>query len=157
MCEVHTHLSQITQAVQNALRSPEVGSQNRRAITTITQKPQAANECPETENDEDVEASAEVLPATTPPSKPRVPRKAKSPNVLDVDLVTEPSFESYAKQKNPTSDSKRYLVVAAWFKLHRGVDEITADHVYTCFRKIKWPTNRGGSTISDGAVSGISA
>ena len=60
---------------------------------------------------------------------------------MDVDLLTPPSFEAYAQQKNPTSDQKRYLVVAAWFKLHRGVDTIGADHVYTCYRKIKWPTS----------------
>ena len=32
-------------------------------------------------------------------------------------------------------------MVATWFKLHRGVDAINADHVYTCYRKVKWPTN----------------
>jgi uncharacterized protein YjhX (UPF0386 family) len=32
-------------------------------------------------------------------------------------------------------------VIAAWFKEHRGLDAITPDHVYTCYRTLKWPLN----------------
>jgi hypothetical protein len=31
--------------------------------------------------------------------------------------------------------------VAAWFKEHGNLDSISADHVYTCYRVMKWPVN----------------
>lgn len=141
-------LSQITLAVQNALRSPDGAGSTRRAITTIAQKGPPANDRPAGDEAEDVEMSeADEAPSegeASSASSPRVsqPRRPpKTPAVIDVDLMTGVSFESFAREKNPSSDLKRFLVVAAWFKDHRQLSSITADHVYTCYRAVKWSTN----------------
>jgi hypothetical protein len=70
-------------------------------------------------------------------SRPRKP--APTPAVLELDLTTDTSLASFAQKANPKSHLKRYLVVAAWFKEHRNIDAITSDHVYTCYRSLKWP------------------
>jgi hypothetical protein len=33
----------------------------------------------------------------------------------------------------------RFLVVLAWFKEHGNIGVVTVDHVYTCYRVMKWP------------------
>jgi hypothetical protein len=135
-------LSQVTQAVQNALRPPDGSTSTRRAITAIAQKMPPSNDAPDTADAidaEEVEMEAAVEEAA--PSRPSGPKKYKTPTVLTtVDLTTEPSFEKFANQKNPTSVQMRFLVVAEWFKRQRGTDAIAADHVYTCFRAIGWPS-----------------
>ena len=141
-------LSQITLAVQNALRSQDGGSQSRRTITTIAHKSPAHNDIPNSadgdlsevvEHAEDETAEGEAAPAA--PRSSRTRRPPKTPNVIELDLTSPVSFENFAREKNPPSDQKKFLVVAAWFKLHRQIDAITADHVYTCYRAIKWPSN----------------
>ena len=77
--------------------------------------------------------------ATAPRSK-----KHWSPKAIDVDFTSAFSFADFVEQKKPTNHQKRFLVVAAWFKQHRGMDAITMDHVYTCYRAVRWPT-----TIAD--------
>lgn len=141
-------LSQVTLAVQNALRSSDGGSSTRRAITTIAQKGPPANDRPASDDAEDVEThEADDAVAETEDAGQAAPRAAKSrkppktPTVLDLDLNSGVSFESFARDKAPTSDHKRYLVIATWFKEHRQVPAITADHVYTCYRAVKWPTS----------------
>jgi hypothetical protein len=71
-------------------------------------------------------------------SKPRK-RTYTSPKLLDIDLDGgELSFASYCQRVNPSDVMKKYLIVAAWLKEHRGLNQITAAHVYTCFRKMRW-------------------
>ena len=81
------------------------------------------------------EAAAEA-PA---PRQPR-PRKPTSMKVLELDLTSAPSFESFATEHMSKNDTERNLVVLAWFKEHRPTEVVTANHVYTCFRKMKWPS-----------------
>jgi hypothetical protein len=49
-------------------------------------------------------------------------------------------LEKYCESKNPDSDSKKYLVIAAWLKQQRGIAAVTADHVHTCYRHMGWHT-----------------
>lgn len=141
-------LTQLTTAVQNALRSPE-NAPARRSITTITPRNSVPNDRSEPDETVEVEmheaedqAGAEEngsQPIRQAVSRPRKP--PRTPKVLDLDLASGVSFDEFARSKSPSSDHKRYLVVAAWFKLHRQTDAITTDHVYTCYRGIKWPSN----------------
>jgi hypothetical protein len=139
-------LSQITQAIQNALRpsttpirltGPAQARPNGAAAT--------AQVAVENEEPEEIEQDAGVGDAepnrAAASDGPKTPRKFRSPEILDVDLTTEPSFAQFASEKNPGSHTMRFLTVAAWFKLHRGLDAVTADHVYTCYRAVKWPTD----------------
>src|SRR5690242_10988240 len=133
-------LSQITQAIQNALR-PSVtpvrlnGPASARAngaeapaaeqsAVDVEGEEVADQEVAETANG-DEEASA---------GTPRVPRKIRPPKVIPLDLDGDPSLVQFATDKAPSSHMLRYLTVAAWFKLHKQVDAITASHVYTCYR-----------------------
>ena len=56
---------------------------------------------------------------------------------LDVQSVT-PSLRDFCQGKNLDSDFKRYLVISAWLKEHAKVEEITIDHIYTCYRAMGW-------------------
>jgi hypothetical protein len=136
-------LGQITQAIQNAIRVSSPNNGLPRAVTSLSTRPTAATTDTDAETQPEsgsVENAEGVEESVVASARARGPRKLRTPKVLDLDLTTEPSFESFAGNKKPSSDLKRFLVVAAWFKLHRQTDTITADHVYTCYRKIKWPS-----------------
>jgi hypothetical protein len=65
----------------------------------------------------------------------RKKRKLRTPVPLDLDLNTGAKpFKNYIEEVAPKSDAKRYLAIAQWLKEHRGIAEIGADHVYTCYR-----------------------
>src|ERR1700736_6382284 len=108
-------ITQVTQAIQNALRpSHEI----KRIAAPVTSKT-IARELQEPALEPEIEEEAQQV--DTAPQAPRVngPRKpAPTPDVLDLDLTTEPSLASHAKKANPKSHHKRYLVIAAWFKEH---------------------------------------
>lgn len=134
--------SQITQAITNALR-PTTIIQQRLLGTPVGASSDLVDQQDEGLVDTDIdEATPTVEIGTRAPSKSAAARskKPKSPLVIDVDLNSPLSFSEFAAQKSPKNDTKRYLTVAAWFKLHRGMDTITPDHVYTCFRAVGWPT-----------------
>lgn len=91
------------------------------------------------EPDDDQEADS--------PPKPKSstgPRKYPQAKVMtDVDLESDVSFPDFAASKKPNTLQDRYLIAAAWYKLHRSMDAITMHHIYTCFLhpKVKWPTS----------------
>ena len=137
-------LPQLTQAIQNALRPNPIIQHRTIAPPPVLNNgglaPDTAAGLEEPTEEEDVESSQ---PSSVEPRRPvREPRQRKfrSPKVINVDLKSEPAFKAYALQKNPSSDFDRYLTVACWFKHHRELDEITADHVYTCYREVGWST-----------------
>ena len=134
-------LSQITSAIQNALKP----------TTTIVQQrlqpasPSAAlpNGSPDTEMEIDpdvIEPEAEVQSEAPQQRQGREhrPRKPVSMKVLNLDLTGDPSFESFANNHAPKNDTERNLVALAWFKEHRPQEVVTANHVYTCYRLMKW-------------------
>jgi hypothetical protein len=138
-------LTQITQAIQNALRPQSNGPPARVPqqirLPVLPPTDEEITVSPEGHIDEPEVVVDEQPRAASGSREPRPPRKFRTPQVLtDVDLNSPVSFFDYAKDRNLTSDRKKYLAVAAWFKEHRGVDAISADHVYTCFRAIKWNT-----------------
>lgn len=138
-------LTNITQAIQNALRPAPSAALPRTAQQVRLSAPPSLDEeilPPERDDEDQGGGTLEEQPLNNAASRePRAPRKFRTPQVLtDVDLISPVSFADYAKERNPASDRKKYLTVAAWFKEHRGVDAINADHAYTCFRAIKWNT-----------------
>jgi hypothetical protein len=130
-------LGQVTQAIQNALRPATPN-----APRAIAQRIAPANEeviTPQSVGAE-IDDSSEQAEVPDVQAKPTGPRKFRTPKVLDLDLRSGVSFQSFAQSKNPPSDQTRFLVVAAWFKLHHDTESITVDHVYTCYRHIGWPS-----------------
>lgn len=139
-------LNQITQAITNALRPTVV----QRALPALPRGGNGASAGPTSEEEiaesySDVEeaTSEKDSPPTRPSSGPTKPRVYKQPKVLEIDLnAGQISFPAYAQGKNPPDElSKRYLVVATWFKEYQKLDAITIDHIYTAFRRVKWATN----------------
>lgn len=67
----------------------------------------------------------------------RKKKRLRTPKPLHLDLVSgDKPFKDYHDQIGPKSDSRRYLVIAQWLKVYRGITEIGADHVYTCYRRM---------------------
>jgi hypothetical protein len=135
-------LSQITSAIQNALKPATTIIQQRlpaqSAAALLPGSTEAevefGGESIEPEDDTPVEAPAPRQAREARPHKPTVPK------VLELDLTSGVSFESYATERAPKSEPDRNLVVLAWFKEHRPDEAVTANHVYTCYRIMKWPS-----------------
>lgn len=136
-------LSQITAAIQNALKP---------AATNIVQQ-RASNPnspaLPGISQDSDFEIDGEAIvldedaQTDSRPSRQvreQKPRKPTSMKVLDLDLTSQTSFESFASIHSPKNDTERNLVALAWFKEHRPDEVVTGNHVYTCYRALKWPS-----------------
>lgn len=128
------------QVLQNALRGPTV-VQRVPALTngarTIVHEP-----AEETTPDLFEETSDFAESEASAPAKPRGQRKPPpTPDIVDIEMDAEPSLATFAQGKDSKSQHKKYLIAAAWLKEHRGIDGVTAGHIYTCFRSMSWPTN----------------
>lgn len=130
-------LSQITAAIQNALKPTTTVIQQRLAgggasalIENGRDGESADPDLPEAEDDE----------VATPPAKAKAQRARKptTPDVLDLDLTSDRSLESFANEHSPNSEPERNLVIAAWFKEHRDTATVTAAHIYTAYRALSW-------------------
>ena len=135
-------IGQITQAISNALRGP-----NPSVVKRIAAPAQQANgngeaAAFEAEVDEEVAEDFDVVNVTPASPKVRATRKpAPKPTVVEIDVTTEPSLASCMAKTNPKSQHKRYLAIAAWLHDHRGIEAVTADHIFTCYRLLNWPIN----------------
>ena len=135
----------LAQVLQNALKTPTVIQQprvtNGSTAKTITHQPAEAAQDDEPDLFANLE-DAEPVEATPAPAKPKAPRKApKSPNVVDIDMNADVSLAAFAAGKDAGSQHKKYMIAAAWLKEHRGIDAVSADHIYTCFRSMEWSAN----------------
>lgn len=132
-------ISQITQAIQNALRSP--ASQSVKRIAPAIAANGAASDV-EIEPEAEDFADNDIIVERPPPAKSRAARKpSATPDIVQIDMNTGVSLASFALGKDASSQHKKYLIAAAWLKEHRDIDGVTAGHVYTCFRSMDWSTN----------------
>ena len=134
-------LSQITMAIQNALK-PTVIQQR---VNPQARPNALAFESSEADDErlvEDPQEDAEEV--TTEPvrrARSAKPRKYASPKVIPLELFAEPSLEDFVRRHPPKTEREKNLVVAAFFKEHRGEDEVTVNHIYTCYRALNWSTS----------------
>lgn len=135
-------LQQIAQAITNAVRP------------TFVQLPPAAPApaLPRPSQPKGIDSNENSLPfmqvdeETETPEPPPVPKRASTngskkrslptPAVIDDLNLTDGDvpLTKFMQEKDPTDHSKRYLVIAAWLKHHRQLDEINIAHIYTCYR-----------------------
>ncbi len=88
------------------------------------------------------EDQAEEMAAESPKAK-RGAATPKQPKVLDLDLKAgSQALRPYLEEKNPTTDNRKYLLIAAWMKANLSLDEINLDHIYTAFRHMGWQSPR---------------
>lgn len=129
-------LTQVTQAIQNALRpTPSV----RYVALPTTQSPDTGLvDFTELDIDED----AEIDEAAVKVSAPQKPRKVtfRTPEIVEVDAASDPSLAEYTEQHPAKSTAQKFLVILAWFKEARSVSSVSVDQVYTCFKRLKWST-----------------
>jgi hypothetical protein len=131
-------IGQITQAIQNALRGPALAPA-RRLPAPAVMKATEGNGANADEAEAESEQADELVDVTPTTPKTRTPRKAApKPTVIELDTKSDPPLSSLT---DPKSQHKRYLRIAAWLHDHRKIEAITADHVYTCFRHLGWPTD----------------
>jgi hypothetical protein len=76
----------------------------------------------------------------TGPKKP-----PRSPIILDVDLTGgDMPLKAFLGKYSGDEMTKRYLLVAYWYKFYRNTDQVSADHIHTAFRHMGpgWSTPR---------------
>jgi hypothetical protein len=132
-------IASVTQAIQNALRGPAPIALQRLPSPSKT-SPQDIDGAAVSEPELETEAEEAVVSPEVPRQRSQR-RAAPTPRVIEIDMTTEPTLQSYALRTNPKSNHKRYLTIAAWLHEHRKIDTITADHVYTCYRHVGWPAS----------------
>jgi hypothetical protein len=98
---------------------------------------------PEQEGALEPETAEEGTEASAP-SRPKNPRRYTAPKFLsDLDLDSgDMPFKAFVEQQAPKSDTRKYIVIAAWLKKHRATDTISTDHIYTCNQKMGWKTQK---------------
>lgn len=129
-------LSAITQAIQNALRPPAPATVKRIAVQGTQTTTSTGAEVEEEVEEVDEE---EVIEGTVTQAKAKGPRKpAAAPKALDFDLKADPSFKSFIEGKDVDSHQKKFMVAAVWLQEHRGINRITSNHIYTCYRHVGW-------------------
>jgi hypothetical protein len=136
-------MGSVTQAIQNALRGPSPVAVQRLSGSASNGTAHDANGADTVEVEQDFEEQEVVANAGAEPARQRAPRTpAKTPDILtDVDLTSDMSLVGFAAQHPAESHRQRYLVIAAWFNKYRETKVITAAHIYTGYRHLKWPTN----------------
>jgi hypothetical protein len=131
-------LGAVTQAIQNALRPPAPPTLKRIASSPAGQSAAAVAQADVEQDEDDIEEEDDVILMQATP-KAKGPRKpAATPKAIDIDMHADPSFEAFAAGKDAESNHKKFMIAAVWLQEHRGVNRITANHIYTCYRSIGW-------------------
>jgi len=82
---------------------------------------------------------AEVVPPPPSPPKPANGGKKtfKIPKVVeDLEFTSSKPLKEFVEEVGADSDADRYLAIAQWLKVHRKVEAVDADHIYSCFLHI---------------------
>lgn len=134
-------MGSLMQTIQNALRpSAPVPAIQRIAVTPKATVEASGPEQAAEEMEEAVFERSEAAPTSVRPQRPRR-TVARAPKVIDIDMETDLSLATFARDKDVGSQAKKYMVIAAWLKEHRGIDAVTEDHIYTSFKSMDWSTN----------------
>jgi hypothetical protein len=134
-------MGSLMQTIQNALRQPTPVPVIQRIAAAPKTTPNGAATDQVEEVIEEVELDAtDAAPAPSRQSRQRR-TVARTPKVISLDMDTEQSLAAFARDKSVGSQAKKYMVCAAWLKEHRGIDAVTDDHIYTCFKSMDWSTN----------------
>jgi hypothetical protein len=85
---------------------------------------------------EPVDEEAAAPSAKPPRAKPKVKNYVAVP---DPGFNTvSPLFKEFATAKNPSSDAKKLLAIAYWFKHNLKQPNVSNELFYTAFREMKW-------------------
>lgn len=108
---------------------------------------EAIDEAMEIEVEEAVEERAPTRKASTPRAKPKVKNYTA---IEDPGFnTTTPTLKDFATQKSPSTDPKKLLVIAYWFKHHLKQQDVSNEAFYTAFRAIGWPVPNIAQTLRE--------
>lgn len=80
-----------------------------------------------------------IASASTAAKKQRKQPKMAAPNLVDIRFDDEkPTFAEFVEEKSPKNEMQKYLCVAFWLKTHKGINEVSIDHIYTAYRLMGW-------------------
>jgi hypothetical protein len=86
-------------------------------------------------------------------------RSGKGPSIVK-DLNLRPSgkktFKAFADEKQPQTHHERCVVAVHYLKNTLGIDGVTVDHVFSCYRDMNWrlPTNFANSLQVTSSLKG---
>jgi hypothetical protein len=86
---------------------------------------------------DEVDHPADPEPEPKPTTRKGAQRRVVTPKPLDsLDITSGLGLEAFLKEKAPDSIQRTFLVFVYWLKEHRGVETVTASHIYTCYRML---------------------
>ncbi|HEU6449491.1 MAG TPA: hypothetical protein VFV23_13745 [Verrucomicrobiae bacterium] len=129
--------------IQNALSG--FGKQVKQIQSSPPDNSNVPEEEPLAETED--ESNEDVSEIATSQRQSKSSRSFKMPKILDLDLTSgDVSLKAYCEQKSPGStDTKKYLVIASWLKEYRQIEEVSCDHIHTCYRHMGWQTPKDAS------------
>jgi hypothetical protein len=132
------NIRSIAQTISRALAPPQTRIVHAPAQLT-SGNGTGSEQVQDTEDVDAFDADFETTTQTRSKGKSGAPRQLRTPQPLDLDLTSgDIPFKAFMEQKKPAGDTKRYLAIAQWLKTYLNIDEITMDHVYTCYRSMGW-------------------
>jgi hypothetical protein len=125
--------------------APATDAAGKGAAAVIEQTEEEEVEVPEAQIEEETDDEVEATPVNgNTPKRNYNFKKPKFLNDLEINKASKPLAE-FVKEKNPTDQLDKYLVVVVWLITYMQVPEVTIDHVYTVFDILGWngemPTN----------------
>jgi hypothetical protein len=75
-------------------------------------------------------------------AKPKKPLSAKQSFLSDFNLAPDgvATWKDYVAERNPQTETDKFLLASAWTQTHGGVNPFTGSHLFTCFRAMEWKT-----------------
>lgn len=131
-------LSEITQAIQGALGRRHIVRQQ--FIQSNSEADGEVTEDMETPFSSEIDAIDGEPLAKAQRSRSPSKRSFATPDVVDVNWNVSPPIEEFSASLLPKSTTDKYLIVLSWFKEVQNESAISANQVYTVFRKLKWST-----------------
>lgn len=115
--------------------------QAQRVIKQLPASPRlalAGEEPTEEDYVDQVEEPEYEAPAPPAPRSKSVRQYRRPESLDDIDPAADVSFRDFCADKDTSSDLMKYLVLASWYKEHRDIEEIGADHAYTIYKFMSW-------------------
>jgi hypothetical protein len=134
-------IQSVTQAIANALRPPTPVAPKRLPPAPPQLNGNGAAEDHDEPDLFDALEEEEPVDVTPAPARQKGPRKAApTPEVLPFDFnAFEVPLSAFVAEYMMESHQQRYLVASAWYHDHGAVTKVTAAHIYTAYRYLKWP------------------
>lgn len=97
-------------------------------------------ELPALDDEELCEEENTTVPKNSGAGATRSRRTIKPPAIIDLELRSgEVPLETYLNRHPVNGNPHRALLVAHWLKAQLNIENFSADHIYTCFRHMRWP------------------